>query len=234
MDGQSYDPLLGGLKERLASRKESASTGVPPGRAEAGAVPASPSDETARDTSHALNLRDVAAGGWLYGIMSTTLSDELSPGAFVAYRDILLEETGNPSDPIEVMLVEQLALAHFSIGQLRIRSCSTESPKLAIAFADAAMRLLGEFRRCSLALEDYRAKQTARQERSANNAAEKTVPAARNGESLPSTNGKKKPPTTKQRGDTHTEMPKCLQKRMAPLAPNGSLLAAATSGNGKG
>ena len=233
MDGQSDDPLLGLVKEQLARRKARPDAQRAPVGQDS--TPTSSLDETARDTSHALNLRDVTAAGWLWWIMSTMLSDKISPEAFKQYRDILLEDAGSPSDPLEIMLIEQLALAHFSIGRLQVKSCSMEVPKLATAYADSATRLLGEFRRCTLALEDFRSKQAARKRESASNdAAEKTVPAARNGESLPSTNGKKKPPTTKQRGDGHTEMPECLQKRMAPLAPNGSLLAAATSGNGRG
>ena len=184
--------------------------------------------------SHALNLRDMAAAGWLYWITSTTLAEKINPDAFKLYRDIMLHEAGNPSDPIERMLIEQLALAHFSIGQLRIRSCSTESPKMAIAFADAATRLLGELRRCSLALEDYRAKQAARKEQSGPpKKAEQEVAAQPVHCPEPSSNGKKRSAFTEVANNGNGEMPEWLKRRMAYPTPSVSQPDAVTGGNGK-
>jgi hypothetical protein len=54
------------------------------------------------------------------------------------------------------MMLEQLALAHFRIGQLQVnagRSNGTEATK---TYNAAASRLLGEFRRTALALCAYR------------------------------------------------------------------------------
>ena len=241
------DPLLGCVTKRLQDQASSGSSSTAPA-SNADAQPQSPAlAEAIRNASHALNLHDVAAAGWLYWIVSSTVSDKISPEAFKQYRDILLEDAGSPTDPIERMLIEQLALAHFSIGRLQMKACSMDVPKLAIAYADSATRLLAEFRRCSLALEDFRAKQAARKERPAgNDIAEKTAPATRNGKPRPSTNGrkpsangkktvngKKKAMTTELGGNEHGEMPEWLRKRMEYPTLNGSALAASTNGNGK-
>ena len=241
MDGQSYDPLLGLVTQRLEKRSKSASTGAPKSSGDEAETPTSPSAEEVQNARHALNLHNVAAAGWLFWIVRCTMSEDvISPEAFKMYRDILLEDVGSPIDPIEIMLVEQLALAHFAIGRLQIKACIMEDAKLSATFSDAATRLLGEFRRCSLALEDYRAKQAARKERPADNdVAEKTVPApaARNGKPRPSANGetspngKKKPVDTKL--TTTGEIPECIRQRMRNGTNGASKRTAATARNGK-
>ena len=162
--------------------------------------------------------------------MASSLSSGIDPQAFPLYRDKLLKEAGDPSDPIEIMLIEQLALAHFNIGRLQIRSSSVQDAKLAVAYSDAATRLLGEFRRCTLALEDYRAKQAARKTAITNTEeAEEESPPKRNGKPCPSTNGKrsangKKPLNGQKKADNakqsaNGELPQCLKDRMNPSIP---------------
>ena len=136
--------------------------------------------------------------------------------------------TINYSPSIEVMLVEQLALAHFNIGRLQMKASQASDAKLAIAYGDAATRLLAEFRRCTLALEDFRAKQVSRKAGSAQPEAE-AKPSARNGRSHGSCDALKKPATTKKGTNGNGEVPQWLKERMhqCPI-PNGSKQAAAT------
>ena len=78
--------------------------------------------------------------------------------AYKLYLEQLIQEAGTPNDPIERMLLEQLALAHFRIGQLQVsagRSKGTEATKI---YNSAACRLLGEFRRTALALRVFRSR----------------------------------------------------------------------------
>ncbi len=235
MDGQElHDTLLGFAKRRINGRAQSASQKASQANgsgAKAKAEP-KPADETALDAAQAVNLREVTGAAFLYWVVSSSLTNGIGTEAFQVYRDELLRDAGNPSDPLEVMLIEQLALAHFSIGQLRIKSCALESPKLAIAYSDSATRLLGEFRRCTLALEDYRTKQAARKDQAARpDAVETAPPPNSNGRSQPSSNGKRKPTTA--RLGTNGEIPQCLKDRMQPPIPVASQLAASTGGNGK-
>jgi len=82
--------------------------------------------------------------------------NQIEPGGCVAYRNNLLAATGQPTDPIEVMLVEQLMLAHHRIGVLHIRAAEAATPERAALYNAAAVRLMGEFRKTSLALREYR------------------------------------------------------------------------------
>jgi hypothetical protein len=77
---------------------------------------------------------------------------------YKSYLEQLLQDAGNPKDPIEVMLLEQLALAHFRIGQLHASAGKAQGTEAAKIYNSAAARLLGEFRRTALALRVYRAR----------------------------------------------------------------------------
>jgi hypothetical protein len=261
MDGnQSHDPLLGHLREHFERKANSSQYRVPQQQLAADAATPATTDVAIQAIAlQAVNLRDMAGAGFMYWIVnSTTPGKLLDAESFRVYRDLLLEEAGSPSDPLERMLIEQLALAHFTIGRLHIRSCMVENAKLAVAFTDAATRLLGEFRRCTLALEDYRAKQIARKEPSAIvEVAEEPASATHNGSPQPSTNGSPQPSTNgkqqpstngkpqpstngkKSHRDTELasngngEVPQCLKKRMSYPTRNGSQPAAATAANGK-
>ncbi|MGA2259309.1 MAG: hypothetical protein ABSG53_31940 [Thermoguttaceae bacterium] len=171
----------------------------------------------------AVNLKDVAGASQMYIAVSSSIAPDISTAAFKIYRQKLLEQAGSPTDPIEVMLVEQIALAHFHIGRLHLRSCSTADGLLSVAFADAATRLSAEFRRSALALEDYRAKQIARRQGSVGTvpvvvpepkAVPKRVSKARKNES-----------TAKLKPTENQEMPEWLRKRMNPTLDESSLAA---------
>ena len=56
-------------------------------------------------------------GSYLYATASHIVGSNISPESFVAYLDQLLEEAGQPTDPIERMLIEQIAMAHHNIGR---------------------------------------------------------------------------------------------------------------------
>jgi hypothetical protein len=78
--------------------------------------------------------------------------------AYKVFLDRLLEDAGNPSDPVERMLLEQLGLAHFRIGQLQVSAGQAKSVEAAKVYNSVAARLLGEFRRTALALRVYKAR----------------------------------------------------------------------------
>ena len=47
----------------------------------------------------------------------------------------VLEDAGNPTDPIERMLVEQICLAHHNIGRLHVKAASADHPEEARVYA---------------------------------------------------------------------------------------------------
>ena len=70
--------------------------------------------------------------------------------------DRVLEQAGNPTDPVEIMTLEQLVLAHLRVGQLQANAGQAESLEAQKVYNAAAARLLSEFRRTALALKIYR------------------------------------------------------------------------------
>jgi len=104
----------------------------------------------------AQKIDELSGAAFLYGLLG-----KMYPGAdllpFKLYLNGLVELTGIPTDPIERMLVEQAALAHFAIGLLILRAGTRENLDEVSACHAAAARLMGEFRRHALALQEYRA-----------------------------------------------------------------------------
>jgi hypothetical protein len=87
------------------------------------------------------------------------LGGHFDTGSFRVYLEQTLEQAGDPSDPIEKMLLQQICLAHHRIAQLHAGAHHAEAAEAAEAvkiYNAAAARLLGEFRRGVLALRAYR------------------------------------------------------------------------------
>jgi len=193
--------------------------------AEAAAQP-QPAEPTVEEliAQQAVNLKDVAGASQMYIAVSASIAPHISTEAFKIYRQKLLEQSGSPTDPIEIMLIEQIALAHFHIGRLHLKSCSTAQGPLAVAYADAATRLTAEFRRSALALEDYRAKQIVRKGLAATmDTPALAAPPEQNGKP-PRTKAQRKPAVvTKVDGNGHGEIPECLRKRMNPTLEKSGL-----------
>jgi hypothetical protein len=74
------------------------------------------------------------------------------------YRDELLQELGNPKDPLLRMLIEQAAVMHVVILQLQVMTVDrlTDCKCLKI-YSDAAIRMMTEMRNVTLAVRRYRA-----------------------------------------------------------------------------
>lgn len=72
------------------------------------------------------------------------------------YLEKLLKDAGNPQDPVERILLEQLALAHFRLAGLHARAASATHVEQIRVFSAAAARLLGEIRRLALSIKTYR------------------------------------------------------------------------------
>jgi hypothetical protein len=224
MEGTArYDPLLGDLDEVALPDAEQK---TPAEELEA---------QAARIAKAAVSVRDDSAAAWLYFVTNASLGSQIGMEAFLTYRDALLGEAGKPTDPVERMLLEQMALAHFSIGQLRMRSCATDLPQREVAYADAATRLLAEFRRCALALEEYRTKRAARTEkRGSSDNIKPTELAKVNGHTKTKINGNGNRHAAKLGSYANGDMPQWLKNRMAYPTLDASQLAAATASNGKG
>ena len=74
------------------------------------------------------------------------------------YLDDLVRESGNPSDPVEIMLLEQMAICHQYSIQMQALSKKAEGIEAIELYLSGAARLSGEFRKTALALKEYRKK----------------------------------------------------------------------------
>jgi hypothetical protein len=71
------------------------------------------------------------------------------------FLELFIEDAGNPNDPVKRMMLEQLVLTHYRIGQLQVQASCAESKEGVKIYNSAASRLQGEFRRTALALHAY-------------------------------------------------------------------------------
>ena len=105
---------------------------------------------------YAGHLRESASSMFHFAAMAPALKG-VDMRAYQIYRDRLLADCGGPTDPIEVMIIEQLSMAHLSLGLLSCKTTNAGSPEAVKVYSGAAARLMGEFRRSALALQAYRA-----------------------------------------------------------------------------
>jgi hypothetical protein len=101
-------------------------------------------------------IQEIAVAAVLATCVGGNYGQDFGSCAFKAYRDNVLEAAGQPTDPIEVMLVEQLLLAHHRISDMHTQAVTAKTVEAAALHNAAAARLMAEFRRTSLALREYR------------------------------------------------------------------------------
>lgn len=87
---------------------------------------------------------------------SVPMGKEVGASGFKLFLDGLTKDAGVTTDPVERMLVEQLALAHHRVAQLHAQAEQATEADLVKVYLTAAIRLTGELRRLALALRQYR------------------------------------------------------------------------------
>ena len=103
--------------------------GSPPASADVGPEPGDgqpPQEQTeviAADEHHAGHLRQTVPSIFMFASLSQAFKI-IDQRAYKIYRDDLLADCGNPTDPIEIMIIEQLALAHFGVGLLSCKAAN--------------------------------------------------------------------------------------------------------------
>lgn len=115
-----------------------------------------PQPTTMTPEQQATNLQEMSGAAFLYGTMGELFGSAIDGPGYKAYRDSLLADAGSPTDPIEIMLVEQLILAHNALGRLHCKAANATQLEATQIFNAAAARLSAEFRKSSLALAEYR------------------------------------------------------------------------------
>lgn len=129
---------------------------TPPAGGESASGVAQPPPGSSEAEHYAWHLRESTLSIFMHAAMAGTLRG-IDWEAFRLYRDRLLADCGGPSDPIEAMVIEQLAIAHLSLGLLSCKATRAATPEAVGIYSGAASRLMGEFRRSALAIQAYRA-----------------------------------------------------------------------------
>lgn len=104
----------------------------------------------------AFNLKHRTGAAYLSAEFSELSNSDVPLEAFDTYLRDLLTDAGQPSDPIERIMIEQLAMAHHKIGRLNRQSIEAKTIELSKAYDATAISLLTELRRLALALKEYR------------------------------------------------------------------------------
>jgi hypothetical protein len=83
------------------------------------------------------------------------LDDGVTDGARLFLAEFR-QEAGSPTDPVERLLVDQLALTHLVIARLQAQAAEATQLEFKKLYFDTGVRLLGEIRQGALALQSYR------------------------------------------------------------------------------
>jgi hypothetical protein len=84
------------------------------------------------------------------------LDGQISAAGYRLFLDGLLRDAGNPSDPVAVMLLEQMVICHLRSVQLQAHAGEAKGFEAIELYASASARLMAEFRKSALAWKAYR------------------------------------------------------------------------------
>jgi hypothetical protein len=161
-------------KDNRSLRKERSGS-----KPKAGPVPSAPIQPTTRPSNtgpapqmpppgldearHAAAQRSAHGGevlreGVFPALMATSLALDkfFDSNAYRVYLAGVMRDLGDPKDPIERMLIEQLCLAHFRVAQLHGAAGQASGLEGMKLLNTVAARMLGDMRRTALSLKAYR------------------------------------------------------------------------------
>jgi hypothetical protein len=104
----------------------------------------------------ALRIQETSTATVLAKCSSEPVDNPRKAAAFAIYRNKVIVQAGNPADPLERMLVEQIILAQQKIGDLHVRAAQAADAQAVGCYVTAAARLMAECRKSMLALKAYR------------------------------------------------------------------------------
>ena len=93
-------------------------------------------------------------------MLATVLGMEGTIGAsgYRIYLDELIRDSGNPTDRVEIMLIEQIVICHHFSMQMQIYAKTAQGTEATEMYMVAGSRSRAEFRKTVLALKEYRKK----------------------------------------------------------------------------
>lgn len=159
---EEFGDLLVNSIQPLASPADSGKTPAPKKRGKrlqpAPALPPPPAFDNAPlgDARGALTIREIYPLTALLNVLAPTLKHYATAQGVKLYRDQMLAAHGNPTDPVEVMMLDQLLLAQVRIGLLQSQAAKIDAPEAVHVLQSDANSTMAEFRKTALALREYR------------------------------------------------------------------------------
>lgn len=99
-------------------------------------------------------VREFATSSALAGMIK--LNKHVTPAGVKTYLDEFCRDANSTDDPVERVMLEQLAFAHHRLAHLHLESSQATDVEAIQIYNAAAARLLSELRRLALAIREYR------------------------------------------------------------------------------
>lgn len=104
-------------------------------------------------------LRDGIFASSLLATVDKNVAEAIPATAFQLYREALLNDLdGQHTDPLAVMLAEQLSCSHHSVLRLQARAGQAQSADEIQMLSNAASQLMGEFRRSAVIFRELQSR----------------------------------------------------------------------------
>ena len=127
-----------------------------PTSSQSGSTPEQPIHPRFTPEQQSLVVKKVIAPAALAAAMG--VENKIETSGCRVYLDDLVKDSGNPVDPVEIMLLEQTAMCHLLLMKLQSKASGAEGTEAIDLYLSGAARLSGEFRKTALALKEYRKK----------------------------------------------------------------------------
>jgi hypothetical protein len=112
----------------------------------------------ARLLEEATIVRDLWFSAQLHAMIGLP---QVSPEAVRVFINSFMRDAGEPVDPVEKMLLEELVLTHFGAIQKHVRAAAADAPEHVRLLTAAATQLTHAVRQTSLTLGEYRGRNRA-------------------------------------------------------------------------
>jgi hypothetical protein len=108
-------------------------------------------------------IRQLAAASCLEVTCGDPWKELVGERSFVGQHDQIIRDSGRPTDPVEIMLLEQIHVVFHHCLVLQRRMMTTDSLDGVKIYGSAVSSLLAEFRRLTGALQNYRSPRPKKQ-----------------------------------------------------------------------
>lgn len=147
----------GTLRSDAASSKQRGGGNASDAKATATPPPGT-DDRKHAATQRNYHLSDVIRTGYLPACMATAhnMNGAFDAPVFRTFLENFLRDAGAPQDPIEIVLIHQLAFSHLRLADLHAQAAEAKSLEAVKLYTAAEARLLAEVRRLAISIPDYR------------------------------------------------------------------------------